>query len=74
MAPDIIVNGENGFLVDIDDSKGVIHCAEIILDNKSLREKMIHNGFKTVKKYDWNLIAEQYAELYKVVISEKIYG
>ncbi len=72
MAPDMIVNSENGLLVDIEDSDGIIHCTESILDDRVFREKLIHNGFKTIKKYDWKIIARQYAELYRTVISEKI--
>ena len=64
-APDIIEDGENGILVDIEDKNALINAFEKIINTESLKEKLIQNGLKTAKEYD----SERIAELYK----EKLY-
>lgn len=64
-APDIIEDGENGILVDIEDKNALINAFEKIINTESLREKLIQNGLKTAKEYN----SERIAELYK----EKLY-
>ncbi len=71
MAPDMIRDGENGFIVTVEDVKGIIYKAETILNNKGIRRQIVKNGLETVKRYDWDSIAEQYANLYKEVIGDK---
>ena len=66
MAVDLIKNGENGFLVDIESSDGLAECALKILDNPNLKNKMVNNGRVTVANYDWKILAKRYEEvLYK---------
>lgn len=59
-APDIIQNGKNGFLVEVEDRKNILIYASNILDNKKLKERLIKNGLKTVKKYELKKIAREY--------------
>ena len=73
MAPDIIQEGKSGFMVDVDDVDGIVRCAETILEDKEIQERIIHNGLQTVKKYDWDIVAGQYAELYRKVMKETSY-
>ncbi len=66
MAPDVIQNGENGFLVDIDDIDTLYNRACEIIENDNLKNSFIKNGLNTVKKYDWRYIADMYYEkIYK---------
>ena len=66
MAADLIENGENGFLVDIESSDGLVECALKILDNPNLRTKFVNNGRVTVANYDWKVLVKRYEEvLYK---------
>ena len=62
-APDIIQNGENGILVDIEDEKALESAFDSIVNSKELRKKLIENGFETVKKYDSEKIAALYENL-----------
>ncbi len=70
MAPDIIKNGENGCMVEVDDIKGIVRCADVILADIEARNRMINNGLQTVEKYDWDVIAGQYTKLYMEVIKD----
>lgn len=70
MAPDMLRNGENGFMVEVDDIKGIVSWAEKIIEDEEIRTKIINNGLQTVRKYDWDVIAGQYAELYRKVMKE----
>lgn len=60
MAPDIIIDGENGFLCDTDDIDQMVRkCVTILEDNKR-KEKIIAGGLITVRQYDWSIIAQRY--------------
>jgi glycosyltransferase involved in cell wall biosynthesis len=60
MAPDIITDGENGFLCDVDDVDQIVQKSMMVLEDKSRREKLISNGLAAVRQYDWCRIAKQY--------------
>lgn len=62
MAPDVIINGENGFLVDVEDVDGLIACASELIKKQDLRQKFCENGLNTVPQYHWSNIAKQYYE------------
>ena len=61
-APDIIRDGENGILVDIEDESALVDAFERIVNTEVLRKTLIRNGFETAKKYDSVRIAELYKE------------
>lgn len=61
-APDIIKNGENGILVDVEDEDALVDAFERIVNTEELREKLIKNGLGTAKEYDSAKIAELYKE------------
>lgn len=64
MAPDIIRDGINGFMLDIDDVDGIVGAAEQIIKNESQTERIINNALMTVQDYDWDIISEQYMQMY----------
>ena len=69
MAPDIIIDNENGFLVDIENIDLLYEKSCELIDNKNLKNKFIQNGLKAIKNYDWQIIAKQYyKELYKELL------
>lgn len=61
-ALDIIKNGKNGFSVNVGDKKRIVQYVSKMLDNKKIKEKLIKNGLKTVKKYELKRIAKEYYE------------
>ncbi len=62
MAPDIIINGENGFLADIEDVSMLTKLSEKVIEDSSLSSKFSSNGISLAKEYDWPIIAKQYYE------------
>lgn len=69
MAPDIIIDGENGFLVDVEDIDALYKRACEVIDNKELQDKFIKNGLEIVKSYDYKILSSEYEEkLYKKLI------
>lgn len=60
MAPDIITDGENGFLCDVDDVDQIVQKSMMVLEDKERREKIVANGLATARQYDWSVIAQQY--------------
>jgi glycosyltransferase involved in cell wall biosynthesis len=70
MAPDIITDGENGFLCDVDDVDQIVQKTVIVLEDKRQREKLISNGLTAVRQYDWRRIARRYERsLYLPIVS-----
>ena len=57
MAEDIIIDGQNGYLVDIEDVDTIYNRACTLIENQELSLKFINSGLKTVKEYDWVNIA-----------------
>jgi glycosyltransferase involved in cell wall biosynthesis len=70
MAPDIITNAENGFLVDIEDSDAIYRNACEIIEHEELQGVLTQNGLKTISDYNWSNIASQY---YKKLYHENTY-
>jgi glycosyltransferase involved in cell wall biosynthesis len=60
MAPDIITDGENGFLCDVDDVDQIVQKSTMILEDLEKKEKIVAKGLATVLQYDWNVIAQRY--------------
>jgi len=67
----IIDNGVTGLLVKLtpdDFAKAIVK----LLSNSQLREKLIENGLKEIKKYDWNKIVQKFEYLYTGLMNENI--
>jgi glycosyltransferase involved in cell wall biosynthesis len=60
MAPDVINDGEDGFLCDVDNVDEITEKSLRILEDKRQREKIVAKGLATVRQYDWCCIAQQY--------------
>lgn len=48
--PDIVTNGENGFVCEREDAAGTATAIEILLGNKEKRTQMGENGYKMFKE------------------------
>jgi glycosyltransferase involved in cell wall biosynthesis len=62
MAAEIIKEGKNGFLAEIDDVASLSEKASSIIENKSLANKIVNNALDTIKKYSWEEISRKYYE------------
>ncbi len=69
MAPDIISNGENGYLAEVDDVDMLYKEVLTLIQDKDLAIKFKMNGKKIAKNYDWQYIASRYQKkLYNKLI------
>ncbi len=65
--PDIVKDGQTGFLVQPDDVSGAMGTIKLLLEDEHLRGTLAHNGQKHAQNYDWGVIAERYKEIYDTV-------
>lgn len=65
MVDDVIVNGENGLVSEIDDVDGLTNNIKSLIEDKTLRSRLVANGLETVKDYDWeNIVTKYYQKIY----------
>jgi len=70
--PDIITDGENGFLVPEQDTRILADRIVRILSDGDLREKFRMNSYDRIEEsFTWDKIAEQFSGRYKQVIRKK---
>ncbi|MBK26614.1 MAG: glycosyl transferase family 1 [Halobacteriovorax sp.] len=64
--PDMIEDGENGFIVEVGDTEAMAKSCLKILNNPELSKKFVQRGIETVKRFDYKVISSEYMEkLYK---------
>jgi glycosyltransferase involved in cell wall biosynthesis len=69
MAPDIIQDGENGFLCDVDNANQIVEKSISIVEDATSTAKIIENGLALVQQFDWLNIAQKYEEsLYRPLL------
>ncbi|MFC2044517.1 glycosyltransferase family 4 protein [Chloroflexota bacterium] len=71
IAPDIIEEGENGMLSEVDDVATIAEKAARIVVDKEMAGHMVKNALNTVKDYSWEKIARKfYDKIYKRLLSD----
>lgn len=60
MAEDLISDGENGFITEIDDVAGLSERLSRLLESKELRQQIHSLAYRQVQNYAWSTIARQY--------------
>lgn len=66
--PDFLTDQETGLFCDPENPEDIAYKIKLVLDDESLRKKMIKNARVLVEeKYDWDKIAENYKKLYETV-------
>jgi glycosyltransferase involved in cell wall biosynthesis len=60
MAPDLVTDGINGGLVEVEDTDGLARRALKIASNKSHAQSLISYALDTVPEYDWINVAQQH--------------
>lgn len=69
--PDIITDGENGFLVPEKDYKVLAEKIIWILSDEELQEKFRKKGLSTIQEsFTWDIISEQFSEVYSEILNE----
>jgi glycosyltransferase involved in cell wall biosynthesis len=65
----VIENGKTGLLV-VPTEENFTKAIELLTSDNELRVKLIKNGLKESKKYDWNTISTTLEGIYKEVLNE----
>ncbi len=60
MAPDLIIDEDNGSLVEVEDVNALYTQAKKIIDDCEFRKNIINNAFETIKQFDFKIVAEKY--------------
>lgn len=67
--PDIITDGENGFLVPERDSGAIAEKIVQLLSDEALQEKFRRNGIARVRdNFSWTKITREFIDLYSLII------
>ncbi len=66
--PDIVHHDKSGILVEPKDTQAASAALLHLATDATLRERLTEEGSKNVQRYDWNLIAPKYAEVYKSLL------
>ncbi len=67
--PESVINGKTGFIVDSVDE--MYEKLDLLISDRELREKMGNAGSEYVKKFDWNVIAKKWEEIFINAIEKK---
>ena len=62
MSVDLIIDGVNGFLNDIEDAKSLAANASNIMESPKLRRSLSSSGLIAARDHDWSFIAERFHE------------
>ncbi len=63
--PDVVVNGQNGFLVPVNSPQDIADKIELILNDRKLWEKLSQNALRTIKNnFDLKITEKKLINLY----------
>ena len=68
---DVIVDGVNGYTITPFNKKEYIHRLETLITNDELRERFGKNGMESVKKFNREIIAKRWIELFQETLKEQ---
>lgn len=66
--PDVVEDGKTGILVPPDDPKAAAAALELLLQDTEKREALRRGALERLERYDWKIIAQQYAQLYEELL------
>ena len=67
--PDIITSGENGILVEPDNSEEVKNEILKLYENKNFRKKLVMQGLTDVKKFDVKRVAAEHQRMFMDIVN-----
>jgi len=69
---EVVLNNQNGYLINPDDSDGLIRCIQTLINDCSLRKKL---GVKSAERvqniFDLNIMPQEYTNMYQNVLRKK---
>ncbi len=60
---EIVQNGKNGILIPVGSSEALKKSLERLLNDQTFRDALIEEGFKTLKKFSWDILVNQTEEV-----------
>lgn len=73
MCADLMVEGENGILVEQEDSHALAEGALRLIEDSRLRDRLIGAGLGKVTEFDWGRISDRYMEeLYAPIVGTQL--
>lgn len=70
-ARDVIHDNVNGLLGEVADNQIMVNNILRLMDNSELRKTISENNMKQVRKYSWDVVADQYLDAYRVVLDRE---
>lgn len=68
--PEIVLDGKNGFLVEMDDIKGFTEKIKYLSEDENERKRLGKNGREMIKKkFSFKAMGKRYNEIYKEVLT-----
>lgn len=67
--PELVIDGENGFLFQLSDVEVLAQKMEIIFTNKELRERMAQKSYELIARHDINKVMKQFEATYKSLLT-----
>lgn len=68
--PEIIKDGQNGFLVEPRNPEQIAEKVLLLLNDEDLRVRISNNNLKEVKKYDWKTVIDKLENVYFDIIKD----
>lgn len=68
--PELLVNGENGFMCNVGDVESMADSAMQILSSESDLKRFKTNAYETARKFDIEIILPQYENYYKKIVGK----
>jgi glycosyltransferase involved in cell wall biosynthesis len=70
MVPDVLQDGMNGFVVEVEDVDALFQKASRVLGDKSLRDSIVTNALATANNYEISdTIRQYYEKIYKNLLN-----
>jgi glycosyltransferase involved in cell wall biosynthesis len=70
--PDIVTDGENGFLFDPTDENGAIAATQRLFANPEERETLRRNARREAERWSWSAATQQLKNYYQAVIGSRV--
>lgn len=68
--PELIINGENGFMCEVGDIESMAESAKKVLSSEAILKEFKAKAYKTAQKFDIEIILPQYESYYKKILAK----
>jgi glycosyltransferase involved in cell wall biosynthesis len=72
--PDIVTNGENGYLFEIDDPNGAVTATKRLLEAQTEREQLRLNARQEAERWGWAAATRQLQSYYRSVVGADMFS